>query len=353
MIETRHHLHEHPEVSFEEKETSKYIKDFYQKLDMEVKSCCDGYGLIVDIDSGKPGKHLAIRADFDALPVNEENDLSFKSQNKGVMHACGHDAHTAYLMYVAKAMNMFKGDLTGQIRIIHQLAEEQTPGGALSMIKDGCLDGIDNILGVHVGSYLAPNKMYYHYGASMPQLSNDAILAGSYFVNEVQSIVSRRVNPKSRGVVTVGSFDGKGSANAISGSVQLDGDVRYFDNTTRDVIEKNIEDICAGLERAFSVKVDLNYNNNYPVLNNDHDFTDYTVKTIKAAGIDVEECGQQDPSEDFAYYTEKVPGTYLFAGASVEDGQSHPHHSSNFLIDEKCLLTSAKSVSSVVADYLK
>lgn len=164
IINTRRHIHENPEVSFEEKETAAYIQKFYEDLGMNVKHCGDGYGMIVDIDSGKPGKCLALRADFDALPVQEENKLSFKSKNDGVMHACGHDGHTAYLMYVAKALNEVKDQLNGKIRIIHQPAEEKMPGGALSMIKDGCLDGVDNILGAHVMSNLKANTMFYHTG---------------------------------------------------------------------------------------------------------------------------------------------------------------------------------------------
>ncbi|MCF6515611.1 amidohydrolase [Lactobacillus sp. S2-2] len=372
IINTRRYIHENPEVSFEEKNTSSYIKNFYENLGMDAKSCDDGYGLIVDIDSGNPGKCIALRADFDALPVQEINDLPFKSKKDGVMHACGHDGHTAYLMYVAKALNEIKTQLNGKIRIIHQPAEEKMPGGALSMIKDGCLEGVDHVLGAHVMSNLKANKMFYHLGetqtgranfkltiqglgghASMPQISNDAILAGSYFVNEVQSIVSRRVNPSSMGVVTIGSFDGKGSANSINGLVTLEGDVRYFDNETKDLIQTNMENIVSGIEKAFSVKTDLNYQNNYPVLYNNPEFTKYAVEEIKKAGLPIEECDKQDPSEDFAYYAEKIPSTFLYVGCDVNDGKSHPHHSSEFQMDENCLIVVAKSIATVTLNYLK
>lgn len=375
MITMRRHFHEYPELSFQEKQTSATIQKFYEDLGMDVKKCGDGYGLIVDIDTGKPGKCIALRADFDALPITENNGLPFESKNKGVMHACGHDGHTAYMMYVAKHLNTIKDQLAGKIRIIHQPAEELAPGGALGMIQAGCLDGVDNILGLHVMSTMETGTIQYHTKetqtgrsnftlkiigagghASMPQLSNDAILAGSYFVNMIQSIVSRRLNPFSMGVITIGSFDGKGAANVINGEVTLEGDVRYFDNDTKELIKKNVTEIAAGLGQAFEVTAALDYQDNYPVLYNDPAFTEYVAKTITAAAIPevskVVECSKQDPSEDFAYYAEKTPASFIYAGCDVADGQVHPHHSPTFLMDEKALIVAAKSVAAVVVDYL-
>lgn len=376
IITKRREFHEYPELSFQEKETSKKIKAFYEDLNMDVKPCGTGYGLIVDIDTGKKGKCIALRADFDALPVTESNGLPFQSKNKGVMHACGHDGHTAYLMYVAKVLNENKDQLTGKIRIIHQPAEELAPGGALSMIEDHCLDGVDHVLGLHVMTTMETGTIQYHQGetqtgrsnfsltikgagghASQPQLSNDAILAGSYFVNMIQSIVSRRLDPFSIGVITIGSFDGKGAANAINGCVTLEGDVRYYDEHSRKLIQKNITEMAKGLETAFEVKVELDYKDNYPVLYNDPDFTEYVQQTISNANIselkEVIDCGKQDPSEDFAYYAQKVPSCFIYAGCDVNDGKKHPHHSPDFLMDEDCLILAAKSVASVVVDYLK
>lgn len=162
IIQIRRYLHQHPETSFHEKNTSKYIKDFYHKLGIETKDCGDGYGFIVDIDSGKPGKSIALRADFDALAIQEENDLPFKSENSGVMHACGHDGHTAYMMVLAKNLYQMKNKLHGKIRIIHQPAEEITPGGAKSMIKDDVLDGIDEVVGAHVMTSMPTGSIGYH-----------------------------------------------------------------------------------------------------------------------------------------------------------------------------------------------
>lgn len=375
IIDMRRHIHENPELSFEEKQTSETIKKFYNDLGMEAKPCGDGYGLIVDIDSGKPGKCIAVRADFDALPITETNDLPYKSQTPGKMHACGHDGHTAYLMHVAKHLNSVKESLTGKVRIIHQPAEEVPPGGAIGMIKDGCLDGVDNVLGLHVMSNMKTGTIQYHIketltgrsdftvdfiGAeghgTMPQLANDAILAASYFESMIQSVIARRIDPFSMGVVSIGSIEGKGAANIVNGKVSMEGCVHYMDNDSCDIIRKNIKDIADGISKALSVEVKLNYKDTYIVLYNDPDFTKYVASVVEKAEIpelvDLVECDPQNPAEDFAYYAEKVPSAFIFAGCDVADGKSHPHHSPDFLMDEDCLLVAAKAVASVVVDYL-
>lgn len=363
IIQIRRHLHEHPEVSFKEKETHAYIKNFYHDLDCIVRNCGTGYGILVDIDSGKPGPKLALRADFDALAIQENNDLSFKSQNPGVMHACGHDGHTAYMMVLAKNLIALKNQLKGSIRIIHQPAEEVYPGGAKSMIKDGALKDVDNVIGIHVMSTMPTGAIGYHLGdsqtgrsnftvtftgkgghASMPQLSNDAIVAGSYFVTALQTIVSRRIEPADHASITVGSFDGVGTNNVIKESVTLKGDVRIMRESTRTVIHKQLKQIIQGIESTFGVKADYQIITDVPVLYNDPKFTAQTVEDIKAANIpevtQVTDFGAQDPSEDFSYFALKRPSTFLYVGCDVNDGQTHPHHSPNFLMDERCLLGS-------------
>lgn len=151
MIEHRRHLHRHPELSFQEENTAKYIKSFYDGKDVKLtQPVQDAHAIIVEIDSGKPGKTIGLRADFDALPINEETDVPFKSENEGVMHACGHDAHTAYLLGVADALIEVKDQLTGKIKIIHQHAEEQPPGGAQQIINSGALNDLDEVYGIHI-----------------------------------------------------------------------------------------------------------------------------------------------------------------------------------------------------------
>lgn len=257
MIEIRRYLHEHPELSFQEENTAKYIADFYKEMDCDVRTHVGGNGVVVTIDTGKPGKTLAIRADFDALPITEETGLAFASKNPGVMHACGHDGHTAYMLILGETLIEMKQELTGKIVILHQHAEETPPGGAIQMIQDGALDGVDNVLGIHVMSTMKTGEVFYREGAiqtgrsyfklkvqgqgghgSSPHLANDAIVAASEFVVAVQTVISRRLNPFDVGSITIGSFDGKGSFNVIKDAVELEGDVRSMSEEARNIIQK-------------------------------------------------------------------------------------------------------------------
>ena len=321
MIEIRRYLHQHPELSFKEEATPKYIEEFYEGKDCTVETNVGPKGLKVTIDSGKPGKTLAIRADFDALPIQEDTGLSFSSKNEGVMHACGHDAHTAYMLILADTLIELKDQFTGKVIVIHQPAEEVPPGGAQAMIKDGVLDGVDHVLGVHVMSHMPAGKVLYGSGnvqtgrdifklkitgsgghGSSPHTANDSIVAGAYFVNSVQTVVSRRLNPFETGVVTIGSFDGKGQFNVIKESVELEGDVRALTDDTKHTIQKEVKRLVHGLEETFGVTCELEYTDDYPALYNDPDFTDYVVTTLQNAELPdieaVEACEPQPPSED-------------------------------------------------------
>lgn len=378
MIEIRRYLHEHPELSFHETETAKYIAEFYENkhLDVTVETKInDENGVIVTIDSGKPGKTLAIRADFDALPIEEMTELPFASKNKGVMHACGHDGHTAYMLVLAETLAEMKNDLHGKIKIFHQPAEETPPGGAVGMIKAGCLDGVDNIVGIHVMSQFPFGKIFYREGevqtarsffkltikgkgghGSSPHDANDSIVAGSYFVTMLQTVISRRINPFDMGVVTIGSFDAKGQFNIIKDQVVLEGDVRSMSETARGIIDEEIKKVCAGVEAAFSVTCDLDYTTDYPVLYNDPALTRQVAGILKNTKMDrvesVEETAPIPPSEDFAYFAAEVPSTFLYVGAEVEGKAVYPHHHPKFDINEKSLLICAEAMGSIVIDYL-
>lgn len=379
MIEIRRYLHQHPELSFHETETAKYIANFYNDkgLDVAVETDVNGeHGVIVTIDSGKPGKTLAIRADFDALPIEEETGLAFASEKEGVMHACGHDGHTAYMLVLAETLAEMKDELRGKIKVFHQPAEETPPGGAIGMIKAGCLDGVDNVVGIHVISTAPFGTVYYcegemHSGRSFfkltiegtgghgssPHMANDAIVAGSYFVTILQTIISRRINPFDMGVVTIGSFDGAGSFNVIKDKVTLDGDVRAMSEEARRIIDAEIKQICKGLEVTFGVKCRLEYTTDYPVLYNDPTFTKEVVNILENTNFDrvksIEKTVPVPPSEDFAYYAEKVPSTFIHVGAQMEDKPTFFHHHPKFDFNEKALLVCAEVMGSIVVDYLK
>ncbi|WP_430606663.1 hypothetical protein IGJ55_002780 [Enterococcus sp. AZ170] len=376
MIAIRRHFHEHPELSFHETETSKYIAAFYAGKECDVQTNVGGgHGLVIDIHGGKKGPVLAIRADFDALPIQEDTGLPFSSKIPNVMHACGHDGHTAYMMILADSLIELKDELAGTIRIIHQPAEEVPPGGAKGMIEAGCLDGVDHVLGIHVMSMMPLGDVLYHKGpvhtgratfkvimqgkgghGSTPQDANDTIVAASQFVTAVQTIVSRRIDPFDTATVTIGSFDGKGSANVIKDSVTLEGDVRIMKEETRAIVEKEFKQILDGICRTFGIHYELDYANDYPVCVNDEPTTEMVATALTEAHIpeikQLVECGPQTPSEDFAYYAKERPSCFFFVGAHKEGTPMYPHHHPKFYIDEDCLLIAAKSMGVAVLHYL-
>lgn len=374
MIEIRRYLHQHPELSFKEEKTAQYIADFYKNKNVQLRTNVGGYGIVVTIEGGHAGKTIALRADFDGLPINEEADVPFKSKNPGVMHACGHDGHTAYLMILAESLIELKDQLKGNVVILHQPAEETPPGGAAAMIEDGCLEGVDNVFGIHLMSLANTGEVYYRAGemqaarsyfkvriqgkgghGSMPHLSNDSIVAASHFVVTTQTIVSRRINPFDMATVTIGSFDGKGSFNIIKDSVELEGDVRTMSSEVRATVEKEFKRILAGLAEEFDITYDLIYSHDYPVLVNDKEMTEIVVNAINKAEIPevkaVIETPPSSGSEDFAYYLQKVPGSFFYVGAMPSDGPAYPHHHPKFTINEDSLIIAAKTMAAVVVEY--
>ncbi|HFK1015782.1 TPA: M20 family metallopeptidase [Listeria monocytogenes] len=378
ITQIRRHLHEHPELSFHEAETAKFIQDFYKGKDVEVATeVGNGHAVVVTIKGGKPGKTIALRADFDALPIEEQTDLPFKSKNPGVMHACGHDGHTAYLLVLADCLIQLKENIPGTIKIVHQHAEETPPGGAKSVVESGILDDVDQIFGIHVFPFGESGQVYYHSGYAMagrtyfklkiqgvgghgssPHMANDAIVAGAYFVTAIQTVVSRRLNPFDTGVITIGSFEGKGSFNVIKDAVELEGDVRYMNTENRDKMDAEIHRIVAGIEAMFGVTVELTYTNDYPPLYNDPAVTEQVVASLqKGVGeylTGISEYDMLSGSEDFAYYLQKIPGVFFYIGAKPKNtSNAYFNHHPKFDIDEDALLVAAKSVADVVLDYYK
>ncbi|MCZ2259184.1 amidohydrolase [Sporosarcina sp. G11-34] len=376
MIEIRRHLHANPELSFKEEKTAQYIANFYKGKDVDIQTNVgNGYGIIVTIQGGKRGKTIGLRADFDALPIHEETDVPFKSKNEGVMHACGHDGHTAYMLVLADCLIQMKASIAGTIKIIHQHAEETPPGGAKSIVESGTLDDLDAVFGTHLfpthpvgtighrGGYAMAGRTYFKLviqgtggHGSMPQNSNDPIVAGAHFVTAVQTVVSRRLNPFEMGVVTIGSFDGKGSFNIIKDSIEIEGDVRYMNDKTQQVIDEEIHRIVSGIELQFGVICELTYTADYPPLYNDPEVTAEVVSVLgNANDPDIKEVVEFpvfSGSEDFAYYSEKVPGTFFFIGCKPEGVEKvYLNHHPKFDINEDALLVSAKAVAHVVCNY--
>ncbi|PLR97723.1 M20 family metallopeptidase [Bacillus sp. T33-2] len=373
MVAIRRHLHQHPELSFQEVNTANYIKSYYETLGIEVRGDVGGNGVVAKVYGSKPGKTVALRADFDALPIQDEKDVPYKSLVPGVMHACGHDGHTAGLLVLAKALHDLREHLQGTYVMIHQHAEEYAPGGAISMIEDGCLDGTDVIFGTHLWASEPTGTIQYRTGPIMaaadrftitlqgqgghgaqPHKTKDAIVAGSQLVINLQQIVSRRVNPVDSAVVTVGSFVADNAFNVIADKANLVGTVRTFNEQTRDFIEEEMEKVIHGTCLATGCTYDYLYDRGYPAVVNHPEETDFLIQcAAKVPEVEkVEETEPQMGGEDFAYYLQHVKGTFFFTGAKPPGNDvAYPHHHPKFDFDEKAMLIAAKTLGSAALNY--
>jgi len=367
MVAIRRHLHMHPELSFQEQETANYIIEYYQKLGVPVEPNVSGYGLIARIKGSKPGKRIALRADFDALPIQDEKNVPYKSTVPGVMHACGHDGHTATLLIVGKLLWEMRDDLAGEYVLIHQHAEEADPGGAIGMVQAGVLDGVDAIFGTHLSSNHPTGMIGYRVGPLMaavdsfelkiqgkgghgahPHQTKDAIVIGSQLVMNLQQLVARRVAPTESAVLTVGSFVASNADNIIADTAYLNGTIRTFDKDVRATMEREFRRVVQGTEIAHDCTIELEYRKGYPAIVN-HEKETLFVRDIAQNICDVVEIPATMGGEDFAYYLEEKPGTFFFTGA--EPVEYAPHHHPKFDIDEKGMLVAAKVMLSAALEY--
>ncbi|HHW38178.1 MAG TPA: amidohydrolase [Bacillales bacterium] len=375
MIEIRRYLHQHPELSFEEVETPKYIAEYHRKLGHQVRTKVGKRGVVAYLEGAKPGPTVALRADFDALPIQEENEVPYKSKYDGKMHACGHDGHTATLLVLAKALNGMKEELHGSIVFIHQHAEELAPGGAIAMIEDGCLEGVDVIFGTHLWSTIPLADITYCPGpfmaaadrfeikiqgkgghGALPHLSKDSIVIGSQLVLNLQQIVSRRVDPLEPAVLSIGSFVAQNANNIIADTARISGTVRTLSEQTRTVIEKEIERILKGVSISADVTYSYNYRRGYPPVVNHEQETEFLARIAKTVP-GVENVRQIAPlmiGEDFAYYMQHVKGAFFLTGAMNPDWETvYPHHHPKFNIDERAMLIAAKTLGSATLTFME
>ncbi|AVK95514.1 amidohydrolase [Lysinibacillus sphaericus] len=367
MVAIRRHLHMHPELSFQEQETANYIMQYYQKLGVPVEPNVSGYGLIARIKGNKPGKRIALRADFDALPIQDEKDVPYKSTVAGVMHACGHDGHTATLLIIGKLLWEMRDDLAGEYVLIHQHAEEADPGGAIGMVQAGALNGVDAIFGTHLSSNHPTGMIGYRVGPLMaavdsfelkiqgkgghgahPHQTKDAIVIGSQLVMNLQQLVARRVAPTESAVLTVGSFVASNADNIIADTAYLNGTIRTFDKEVRETMEREFKRVVHGTEIAQDCTIELDYRRGYPAIVN-HEKETYFVRDIAQDICDVVEIPATMGGEDFAYYLEEKPGTFFFTGAAPTEYA--PHHHPKFDIDEKGMLVAAKVMLNAALEY--
>lgn len=365
MVKWRRHLHRHPELSYQEKETSEFVAGLLENFGIEVRRSGAGYGLTGIIKGTRPGKAVVLRADMDALAIAEENTHEYVSQNQGVMHACGHDGHTAILLAVAAYYSTRRDELRGELRFLFQPAEEVCPGGAQGMIGEGVLEGADAVYGLHLWSPLplgtlgsAPGPLMAsadeffiditgkggHGG--MPHRGVDSIVAASALVLQLQTIVSRNVDPLQPAVVSIGTIQGGTAQNVIAERCRITGTVRAFDEETRYLIRGRIEALAAQVAAAYGAEATVDYLMGYPPLvNHAAEFRRFLRVAPEAVGGGVKaiEMEKLMPAEDFSYYLQQLPGCFVFVGAgNPEKEATYPHHHSRFEIDEDALLHGAK-----------
>lgn len=373
MSAFRRDLHMFPELSHHETETPKKVAAYLSELGLEVKIGVGGRGVVGILRGDKPGKTVALRADFDALPIQEENEVPYKSRIDGVMHACGHDIHTGALLGTAAVLSKNKDTLEGTVVFLHQFAEEVIPGGAKSMIDDGCLDGVDVVYGAHVSS-LHPlgtvglkEKNAMACGdtfeieisgrgghAATPHLTVDPLMVGSQMMMNLQQIVSRQVDPVKPAVVSVTAFNGGDSFNVIPDTARIQGTVRTFDNDVRDAIEKSMESIVTTTGEGLGAHVDFTYTRGYPAVWNHPEETKRVEKVAQnTPGVEqIEYIQEQMGMEDFAYYLLERPGTFFWVGGAPAGEPIYPHHHPRFDIDERSMIDIGRLFIGTVYQYL-
>lgn len=374
VVSWRRYMHQHPELSFKEEKTAQYIKEKLLSFGVEVKTNIGGHGLVGILEGKEPGKSIALRADFDGLPIQDEKEVAYKSRNPGVMHACGHDGHTSALLGTAKVLSQYLEHLKGKVIFIFQPAEEKPPGGAKFMIEDGVLDGVDFVFGAHLASQIPLGKIAVGDGYQMaavdkftisiqgkgghgarPHEAVDSIVIGSEIVSSLQKIVSRRVDPLQSAVVTIGVFQSGTAFNIIADKAILEGTVRTFNPTIRKQVEKQIYSIVEGITSSFGATYTIDYVHGYPALYN-HSKETELVRGLLAEQFSEENICVMEPTmaaEDFSYYLQEKPGTYFRIGAQNDNEATYyPHHHPKFDFDERALLNLEKSFVNIVAHYL-
>lgn len=370
VIEWRRHIHQYPELTFKETNTSNYVAEILKSFGNIEVIRPTKTSVIGILRGAHPGRTVAFRADLDALPVPEETGLPFASTVKGVSHACGHDAHTAMLLGTAATLSRMQNEIRGTVYFVFQHAEEQHPGGAQDIIKSGALKGVEAIFGMHIfadhpaghigilpkgpastasdGFYLTILGKGTH--GSMPNLGIDPILIGSEIVLALQTVVSRNVSPGDWAVISVGKFQAGEVPNVIPEKAELAATIRTINETTRQLVAERIKTIIDNITKANGAAYKLDYIFSTPAIENDPALVDLAkAGAIKILGSEyVSDEPRMSASEDFARYKDIVPECFMFLGA----GPGPMNHNPGFNLDEAALINGVKTQIQIILDYL-
>ncbi len=386
VIEWRRHIHQYPELSFQEVKTAAYVADALRSMPgIEVHPGIAKTGVKAVLKGGKPGPVVALRADMDALPVEERNDLPFRSQAKAmyqgketsVMHACGHDAHVAMLLGAAAILSKMRADLPGTVVLLFQPAEEGG-GGAFLMVKEGVMENpkVDAVFGQHIGTYFPGGAVNYRAGALMasensfsitvkgtgghaasPWTAKDPIVTAAQIVTNLQSIVSRQADlTQGAAVITVGQFNSGNRGNIIPEEATMTGTIRTLNESTRTQLHEAITRMARGTAEASGLTADIRINRGYPVLRNDPELVSKSLAALeRATGPGkVREIPPVMGSEDFGAFSTAAPTFFWFLNASpYVDRNGAPNHSPLFMIDEKYMKTGVKALVHVALEYMR
>ncbi|WP_035855719.1 M20 metallopeptidase family protein [Jeotgalicoccus marinus] len=376
MVELRRYMHQYPEVSFQEENTKAWIYEQIKDLGIDIRENVGGNGIVARLQVNDSYETVAIRADFDALPIQDEKDVPYRSKTPGVMHACGHDAHTAMLITMAKVLSAHKEELPVNVVFLHQHAEELLPGGAKAMIEDGALENVDYVIGTHVSTKFPVGTIKYNYDTmyanadsfkivvnglgghgATPQVTKDPIIASASLIQQIQTIVSRSVSPLDSAVVSIGAYNAGSVFNVIPGKAEIKGTFRTFTEEVRQIVAERLEQLCMGISASFNVHADIEITYGYPSLKNDHELLDYVIDNVREDSFyvkDVEEVGPAMGGEDFSYFAENRPGCYFYTGVRNSDKKADtPHHHPHFDIDEDGMKTGVETMLKAVLNFNK
>ncbi len=373
LSSVRRHLHQNPEVGFDEKDTARFISEFLQTNDIPFERVGET-GIVATLDSNRAGGAIALRADIDALAISEASETEYASQRPGVMHACGHDCHTAILMLTAKFLKEHMYRFCGTVKFLFQAAEEVPPGGAVQLIEAGALEGIDAIYGLHVSPEMVAGQISVRNGAMLaaadqfhvevvgrgghgasPHQTVDAVMIACQLVNNLQTIVSRNLSPLEPAVISVGQINAGYRPNVIAETCTMEGTVRTLSEETRNRVRDRLKKVIQGTAEMHGAEAIMTYEEGYPPLIN----PEHSADIIRQVGHRVLGPGAvqelEVPSmggEDFAYYLQRVPGAFFRLGTKIVEREQFPLHNPRFDLDEGAMVYGVRMFAGLVDHHL-